>query len=243
MPKLSNLDTSAAVSVSASDRSKVPLVSKFPSLQLTDTYAATSHNLDASFKFVLPDSISSESVARTIDPSLLSNSELPVKPHLYSLPPSTSAQQLKPIPAHTIVYVRRPPGVSASQEASAFSDKVPGKSQRNVQIRYRTGRVGRVFTDDASAFTPIRLTQSTERRGQDRPSNRNEWKICTVRDLEPSVIIPPLVSGEKCLEKGKGKAIERLCVYIGNAKWLHMPYAHMPTSLYPLQASSLDLDE
>ncbi|KAG2030627.1 hypothetical protein BDR03DRAFT_1016924 [Suillus americanus] len=127
MPKLSNLDTSAAMSVSASDISKVPPVSKFPSLQLTDTYAATSHNLDASFYFVLPNSISSESVG-TIDPSLLSNSEPPLEPPLYPLPPSTSAQKLKPIPACPVVYMRRPPGVSASQEAPAPLDKVPGKS-------------------------------------------------------------------------------------------------------------------
>ncbi|KAG1882530.1 hypothetical protein F4604DRAFT_1921725 [Suillus subluteus] len=122
MPKPSNLDTSAAASVSASDRSNnlgdslwsapnsfivflhntaqlppdaVPrLVSEFPSLQLTDTYAATSHNLDASLDFVLPDSLSSESVGM-IDPSLLSGSELPFKLPLSSLPPSTGTQQLR----------------------------------------------------------------------------------------------------------------------------------------------------
>ncbi|KAG2367617.1 hypothetical protein BDR07DRAFT_254361 [Suillus spraguei] len=133
------------------------LVSESPSLQLTDVYATnSSHSLDASFDFVLPedgqwslsptikgksispDSLSPSDSVGTIDPSLLSGSE------------PTGARKSKPPPTGPIIYVRRPPGVSASQEAPVFSDKVPGKSRRNVQIKYRISESAS-FTDEGDA--------------------------------------------------------------------------------------------
>lgn len=150
------------------------LVSDLSSLQLTDTYATnSSHSLDASFDLALPEdgqwslsptiekkSISPESLspsgsAGTIDPSLLGGSEPPPKP---PLPPSRSTQNSKKLPAGPIIYVRRPPGVSASQEAPALSDKISGKLRGNVQIKYRTSESASV-TDEGDM---ARLTRKLD---------------------------------------------------------------------------------
>ncbi|OJA10717.1 hypothetical protein AZE42_04276 [Rhizopogon vesiculosus] len=58
-----------------------------------------------------------------------------------------------------------------------------------------------------------------------------EWKVRTFRDLEPCAsILPPVVEGGSHVGKGKGKAVERPRMYIGDARWLHVPYARMPVS-------------
>ncbi|KAG1888084.1 hypothetical protein F4604DRAFT_1674512 [Suillus subluteus] len=126
---------------------------------------------------------------------------------------STHLLQDGPLPQLTIdpsllgPVVRRPPGILALQEAPEILDEVPGKAQRNVWIRYCTGKSKpkkrRVFIG-----TPL-----------------PKWKIHKIKDLKPSAVIPPLVSGEN---RTKGKAVERLRVYIGDARWLHVPYTHMP---------------
>jgi hypothetical protein len=67
-----------------------------------------------------------------------------------------------------------------------------------------------------------------------------EWKIRTIKDLEPSAVIPPLVSAENYVGKGKGKAVERPRVYIGDARWLYVPYTRMPASSYSSRTSSPD---
>ncbi|KAG1781129.1 hypothetical protein EV702DRAFT_1074099 [Suillus placidus] len=495
------------------------LSSESPSLQFTDVYSTnSSHSLDASFDLVLPEdgqwslsptidkkSISPKSLSPsdstgTIDPSLLGGSEPPPKPLSSPLPPSTGVRNSKKLPAGPIIYVRRPPGVSASQEAPALSDKTPGKSRRNVQIKYRTSksasvtdegdvtsamrklddsdvkddeewtaeavsappaqpgaqpslkirirrpgtrarsdgsfvpsnasgsaspavfatplpqtnppkvhappspaqiapqddgepeavktschqcrntnnrpkvtcskrrpgkpicgkrfcnrcimnrypeitfvrnsktficpvcintcncsfcarrrgeeyismrgggfagsrtksgillvpddshasqvqdgtmtpeppesapqtsfwahvyglegqRVGRAFIDDGSASAPLRPTQPAKQRAQNAQSKQKvkaklkkkprvfigtplrEWNIRTLKDLEPSAVIPPLVSEENYVGKGKGKAVERPRVYIGDARWLYVPYTRMPASSYSSRASSLD---
>ncbi|KAG1741704.1 hypothetical protein EDB19DRAFT_1704721 [Suillus lakei] len=155
------------------------MVSESPSLQLTDGYATnSSHSLDASFDLVLPEddqwcmsptiekkSISPDSTpsgsAGTIDPSLLGGSEPPLKSPPSSLPQSTGAQHPKQLPPGPIIYVRRPPGVSASQEAPALSDKTPGKSRRNVQIKYRTSESVSV-TDEGDAASLARKVDADE---------------------------------------------------------------------------------
>lgn len=156
------------------------LVSESPSLQLTDAYASnSSHSLDASFdhmlpgddlwslsptigkKSITPDSLSPSDNAGTIDPSLLGGSESPPKLPLSPLPPSTGAQNSKQPPAGPIIYVRRPPGVSASQEAPALSDKTPGKSRRNVQIKYRTSESASI-TDEGEATNSARKMADEE---------------------------------------------------------------------------------
>lgn len=66
-----------------------------------------------------------------------------------------------------------------------------------------------------------------------------EWKVRTFRDLEPSAPIPPLVAEEETyVGKGKGKAVERPRVYIGDARWLYVPCARMPVSPKSSRASS-----
>ncbi|KAG2117539.1 hypothetical protein BD769DRAFT_1778038 [Suillus cothurnatus] len=139
------------------------LLSESPSLQLTDMYATnSSHSLDGSFDFVLPedgqwslspDSFSPPDSVGTIDPSLLGGSEPPL--------PSTGARSSKPPPAGPIIYVRRPPRVSASQEAPALSDKKPGKSRRNVQIKYRTSKSTSI-TDEGGATSSARKLDDGE---------------------------------------------------------------------------------
>ncbi|KAG2367623.1 hypothetical protein BDR07DRAFT_1393108 [Suillus spraguei] len=137
----------------------------------------SSHNLDASFDLVLPEDgqwslsptiekrsispsgLSPSDIAGTIDPSLLGSSELP------PLPPSTGARKSKPLPTGPIIYVRRPPGVSASQEALALSDKVPGKSRRNTFQKKKYVGKGRgkaverprVYIGDARCMCHIRV--------------------------------------------------------------------------------------
>ncbi|KAG2113231.1 hypothetical protein DEU56DRAFT_698014, partial [Suillus clintonianus] len=121
-------------------------------------------------------------------------------------------------------------------------------------------RVGRAFIDDASASAPVRPTQPTKQRAQKGRAKQKvqakakakktprvfigtplrEWKIRTIKDLEPSAEIPPLVSEENYEGKGKGKAVERPRVYIGDARWLHLPYARMPVSSQSSRASSPD---
>lgn len=122
-------------------------------------------------------------------------------------------------------------------------------------------RVGRAFIDDTSASAPVRPTQPAKQRAQNVQSKQKakvklkkksrvfigtplrEWKIRTVKDLEPSAVIPPLVSEERPIGKGKGKAIERPRVYIGDAKWLYVPSTRMPVSSYSSSwASSPDSD-
>jgi hypothetical protein len=139
------------------------LLSESPSLQLTDMHATnSSHSLDGSFDFVLPedgqwslspDSFSPPDSVCTIDPSLLGGSEPPL--------PSTGARSSKPPPAGPIIYVRRPPRVSASQEAPALSDKKPGKSRRNVQIKYRTSKSTSI-TDEGGATSSARKLDDGE---------------------------------------------------------------------------------
>ncbi|KAG1814675.1 uncharacterized protein BJ212DRAFT_1361308 [Suillus subaureus] len=148
------------------------LASESPSLHLTDAYATnSSHSLDGSFDLVLPedgqwslsptierksistDSLSPSDSAGTIDPSLLGGSEPPL--------PSTGARSSKPLPSGPIIYVRRPPGVSASQEAPALSDKTPGKSRRNVQIKYRTSKSASV-TDEGDETSSARKMDDGE---------------------------------------------------------------------------------
>ncbi|KAG2074523.1 hypothetical protein BDR04DRAFT_1008079, partial [Suillus decipiens] len=125
-------------------------------------------------------------------------------------------------------------------------------------------RVGRAFVDDASASAPVRHTQSVKQRAQSGSSKQkvkakhkkksrvfigtplSEWKIRTIKDLEPSAMIPPLVSEEKYeyVGKGKGKAVERPRVYIGDARWLYVPYTRMPPSSSRASSpdSELELD-
>ncbi|KAG2367618.1 hypothetical protein BDR07DRAFT_1393096 [Suillus spraguei] len=119
-------------------------------------------------------------------------------------------------------------------------------------------RVGRAFIDDASASAPVRPRQSAKQRAQNGSSKHkvkakpkkksrvfigtplSEWKIRTIKDFEPSAVVPPLVSEEKYVGKGKGKAVERPRVYIGDARWLYVPYTRMPLSSYPSRTSSSD---
>ncbi|KAG2127457.1 uncharacterized protein EDB93DRAFT_1096540 [Suillus bovinus] len=118
-------------------------------------------------------------------------------------------------------------------------------------------RVGRAFIDDASASAPVRHTQPVKQRAQNVQSKQKikaklkkpkvfvgmplrEWKIRTIRDLEPSAVISPFVPGENHSGKGKGRAVERPRVYIGDAKWLYVPYTRMPVSSYSSWASSPD---
>ncbi|KAG0702573.1 hypothetical protein DFH29DRAFT_1069086 [Suillus ampliporus] len=86
----------------------------------------------------------------TIDPSLLGGSESPSKPPSSLVPLPITAKKPKQLLAGPIIYIRRPPGVSASQEAPALSSKTPGKSRRNVQIKYRTSESVSV-TDEGDA--------------------------------------------------------------------------------------------
>jgi len=120
-------------------------------------------------------------------------------------------------------------------------------------------RVGRAFIDGDSASAPVRPTQPVKQRAQTERSKQKvkaklkkkprvfigtplrEWKIRTIKDLEPSVVIPPLVS-EKHVGKGKGKAVDRPRVYIGDARWLYVPYTRMPVSVSSSRASSPDSD-
>lgn len=88
---------------------------------------------DVEQEAVLPKTISPPESASTIDPSLLGGNEPPPKSSPSPIPPNGT---LIPAP-DPIIYVRRPPGVSASQEAPAQST-MTGKSGRNVQIKYRT---------------------------------------------------------------------------------------------------------
>ncbi|KAG2343480.1 hypothetical protein BDR05DRAFT_884314, partial [Suillus weaverae] len=119
-------------------------------------------------------------------------------------------------------------------------------------------RVGRAFIDDASASAPLRPTQPAKQRAQNALSKQKvkaklkkkprvfvgtplrEWNIRTIKDLEPSAVIPPLASEENYVGKGKGKAVERPRVYIGDARWLYVPYTRMPMSSYTSRAPSLD---
>jgi len=120
-------------------------------IQYADTYPVDhSQTLDDSFEHVYPEEgtwsglpdvpeqevvspVSLPDSAGTIDPSLLGGNEPPPKP----LPsPVIPTQIPKPLPSGPIIYVRRPPGVSASQEAPA-QGSILGKSRRNVQIKYR----------------------------------------------------------------------------------------------------------
>lgn len=122
-------------------------------------------------------------------------------------------------------------------------------------------RVGRAFIGDATAppMQPNRLSKSkskpTQRKPKPKPEAKpkekkprvfigmplSEWKVRSFRDLEPSTSIPPLVAEEENYMgegKGKGKAVERPRVFIGDARWLHMPYARMPASPGSSRASS-----
>lgn len=121
-------------------------------------------------------------------------------------------------------------------------------------------RVGRAFIDGASASAPVRATQPVKQRAQKKQKVKTklkkkprvfigtplpEWNICTIKDLEPSAVIPPFVS-ENCVGKGKGKAVDRPRVYIGDARWLYVPYTRMPVLPSSSRASppdsELDLD-
>ena len=71
----------------------------------------------------------------------------------------------------------------------------------------------------------------------------SEWKVRSFRDLKPSASIPPLVAEEENQNhagegKGKEKAVERPRIFIGDARWLHMPYGRMPASPQSSRASS-----
>ncbi|KAG2755116.1 hypothetical protein P692DRAFT_20719172 [Suillus brevipes Sb2] len=119
-------------------------------------------------------------------------------------------------------------------------------------------RVGRAFIDDASASAPVRPTQPAKQHAQTWKSKQKakaklkkkprvfigtplrEWRIRTIKDLEPNAAIPPLVSEENYVGKGKGKAIERPRVYIGDPRWLYVPYTRMPASSYSSRTSSPD---
>ncbi|KAG1730945.1 uncharacterized protein EDB91DRAFT_1155614 [Suillus paluster] len=117
-------------------------------------------------------------------------------------------------------------------------------------------RVGRAFIDDASASAPpLQPSKQCAPNGQSKQKAKakpkkkprvfigtplREWKIRTYRDLEPCVAIPPLVPEESYGGKGKGKAIERPRVYIGDAKWLYLPYTRMPISSHSSRSSSPD---
>ncbi|KAG1758874.1 hypothetical protein EDD22DRAFT_849668 [Suillus occidentalis] len=218
---------------------------------------------------ISPDNLSpSENVHHdTIDPSLLSSSAPPLNVPL----PSTGTRELKRIPAGPVIYVRRPPGVSTSQETPAFSYKVPRKSRRNAQFKYRAGNPEHKNNGGRTAAKAISIPpaqpgpqskikirirqpeppeiarQKQQVKAKPKKKRRvfvgqllSEWKIHKIQDLEPSTVIPPLVSGENRVGKDKGKAVERPRVYIGDARWLHAPYTRMPVSSYHSRASSPD---
>lgn len=132
-------------------------------IQYTDTYPVDhSQTLDDSFEHLLPEegawsglpdvleqevvsTVSHSDSAGTIDPSLLSGSEPPPKPLSSPAIPTQIPKQLSSGP---IIYVRRPPGVSALQEAPAQGTML-GKSRRNVQIKYRmSGSTSPMDEDD-----------------------------------------------------------------------------------------------
>ena len=120
------------------------------STQFTDSYPThNSNTLDDGFEGVFPEegtwsglpdvfengaispkTVSPPESASTIDPSLLGGNELPPK-----LPSPSSTRTPENQAPGPIIYVRRPPGVSASQEAPLQGTS---KKRRNVQIKYRT---------------------------------------------------------------------------------------------------------
>jgi hypothetical protein len=250
--------------------------------QILDFSMEMSNDLDNSPAETCPPST-------TIDPSLLSSSEPPFELPLSSLPAPTDARKLKPIQAGPIIYVRRPSGVSALQEAPAFSGKVPGKSRRNIQIKYRTGESAsltvnksdvtistgklevtknninggrtaeavstlpaqpgeqsnlkiRICRPEPPESAPQTMSGTRKKRRVFVGTPLNEWNIRTIKDLKPSAVIPPLISGETCGGKFKGKAVERPRVYISDARWLHAPYMRMPVSSYSSRASPPNSD-
>ena len=118
-------------------------------------------------------------------------------------------------------------------------------------------RVGRAFIGDVGTSISARPSQPAKGRGSNGLSKSKpraklktkkprvfigpplrEWKVSTFRDLKPSAPIPPLVSEENYIGKGKGKAVERPRVYIGDARWLNVPYSRMPASPPTSRASS-----
>lgn len=187
------------------------LVSESPSLQLTDAYATnSSHSLDASFdlalieddlwslsptiekKSISPDSPSTN--AGTIDPSLLGGSEPPPNLPLSPLPPSTGAQNSEQLLADPIIYVRRPPGVSASQEAPTLSDRTPGKSRRNVQIKYRT-------SESASVTEEGNVANSTREMDDGEVKDDGGW---TAEAVSAPLAQPGASTGFKILIRRSG---------------------------------------
>lgn len=134
-------------------------------LRYSDAYSIDhSHTLDDSFEHVFPEegawskmpnvveeevvssaSVSPQESAGTIDPSLLGGNEPPPKQSPSPvIPPPNGTKTLKKRTLGPIIYVRRPPGVSATQEAP--------KSRGNIQIKYRMS--GSISPMDEDGVTP-----------------------------------------------------------------------------------------
>ncbi|KAG2342386.1 hypothetical protein BDR05DRAFT_1001009 [Suillus weaverae] len=150
---------------------------------------------DTEESFFAPHSLSPSESVHTIDPSLLSISEPPLK-----LP-------LSSIPAGPIIYVCRPPGVSTSQEAPAFSGK----------IKYCTGESASLTADEGNVTIStgkLELTKNNGGRTAEAVSTppaqhgaQSKLKI-QIHRPEPPESVPQTMSGAHVYDL-EGKCISR----------------------------------